>query len=324
MVQEAPHRATASTHPTDITKEVLFMYAITGASGNTGSIVAEKLLAQGEKVRVIGRDTGRLARFVQQGAEAFAADVTDAVGLAKAFEGAAGVYAMVPPNMAAADFRAYQERVTDALRAAIEKASVPTVVVLSSVGADKAEQTGPVVGLHNLEQKLNGIPGLNALYLRAGYFMENLLPQAGVIQNFGIVGGPVRPDLRLPMIATRDIGAIAAELLLKPDFSGKEARELLGQRDVAYTEAASVIGKAIGRPNLAYVQLPPQQLKPALVQMGMSTNMADLLLEMAEAMNSGHMVALEPRSARNTTATSIETFVAEQFVPRFQSKAAGA
>jgi uncharacterized protein YbjT (DUF2867 family) len=300
------------------------MYAITGATGNTGSVVAEKLLAQGEKVRVIGRDTSRLARFVSKGAEAFAADVTDPAALARAFEGITGVYAMVPPNMAAPDVRAYQERVSDALRTAIEDASVPTVVVLSSVGADKAEKTGPVVGLYNLEQKLNGIPGLNALYLRAGYFMENLLPQAGVIQNFGIVAGPVRPDLRLPMIATRDIGTVAAALLLKRDFSGKEAWELLGQRDVPYTEAASVIGKAIGRPNLAYVQLPPQQLKPALVQMGMSSNMADLLLEMAEAMNSGHMVALEARSPRNTTATSIETFVAEEFVPRFQGKAAGA
>ena len=300
------------------------MYAVTGASGNTGKVVAEKLRAQGEKVRVIGRDSSRLAPFVQQGAEAFVADVADPAGLTRAFEGATGVYAMVPPNLAAADVRAYQERVSDALRVAIEKAAIPNVVVLSSIGADKAEKTGPVVGLHNLEQKLNSIACLNALYLRAGYFMENLFPQAGVIQNFGVVGGPVRSDLRLPMIATRDIGAVAAELLLKPDFSGKQARELLGQRDVNYTEAASVVGKAIGRPNLAYVQLPPQQLKPGLMQMGMSSSMADLLLEMAEAMNSGHMVALEPRSPRNTTPTSIETFVAEEFVPRFQSKAAGA
>jgi uncharacterized protein YbjT (DUF2867 family) len=227
---------------------------------------------------------------------------------------------MVPPNLAAVDVRAYQERVSDALTAAIEKASVPKAVVLSSIGADKAEKTGPVVGLHNLERKLDGIAGLDAVYLRAGYFMENLLPQVGVIQNFGIVAGPVRPDLRLPMIATRDIGAVAAELLLKPDFTRKHARELLGQRDVSYQELASIIGKAIGRPGLSYAQLPPSQLKPALVQMGMSANMADLLLEMAEALNSGHMVALEPRSERNTTPTSIETFLAEEFAPRFHNK----
>jgi uncharacterized protein YbjT (DUF2867 family) len=294
------------------------MYAITGATGNTGSVVAEKLLARGEKVRVIGRDAGRLARFVSKGAEASVADVTDAAGLAKAFEGATGAYAMVPPNLAAADVRAHQERVSDALTAAIAKASVPKAVVLSSFGADKAEKTGPVLGLHNLERKLDGIAGLDAVYLRAGYFMENLLPQVGVIQTFGIVAGPVRPDLRLPMIATRDIGAVAAELLLKPDFTGKHARELLGQRDVSYQELAPIIAKAIGRPSLSYAQLPPGQLKPALVQMGMSANMADLLLEMAEALNSRHMVALEARSERNTTPTSIETFLAEEFAPRFQ------
>jgi uncharacterized protein YbjT (DUF2867 family) len=298
------------------------MIAITGATGNTGSVIAETLLARGEKVRVIGRDAGRLARFAGKGAETFAADVSDANALAKAFEGATGVYAMVPPNLSAADVRAYQERVTDALAAAIKKAAVPNVVALSSFGADKTEKTGPVLGLRNLEQKLNGIAGLNAIYLRAGYFMENLLPQAAVIRNFGFVGGPLRPDLRLPMIATRDVGATAAELLLQQDFNGKQARELLGQRDVAYDEIASVIGKAIGKPDLAYTQLPAQQLKPTFVQMGMSESMADLLLEMSEALNTGHMAPLEPRSGRNTTRTSIEAFVGSEFVPRFQAKAA--
>ena len=299
------------------------MYAITGASGNTGRVIAEKLLARGEKIRVIGRDAKRLARFVQKDAEAFLADVTDAAALTRAFDGARAVYLMVPPNITSADPRAYQEQVSDALVSATEKASVKHVVVLSSIGADKPEKTGPVVGLHNLEQKLNRIAGLSALYLRAGYFMENLLPQTAVIQNFGIVGGPLRADLPLPMIATRDIGAAAAEALVKLDFTGKQARELLGQRDVTYREVASVIGKAIGRPSLAYVQMPPQQIKPALVQMGMSPNVAGLILEMAEALNTGYMAALEPRSPRNTTPTSIETFVLEEFVPRFQGKAAG-
>ena len=300
------------------------MYAITGASGNTGSVVAEKLLARGEKVRVIGRDAVRLARFVSKGAEAFTADVTDAAGLARAFEGATAVYGMVPPNLVAADPRAYQERVSDVLSAAIEAAAIPKAVVLSSWGADKAEKTGPVVGLHNLEQKLDRIARLDAVYLRAGYFMENLLPQVGVIQSFGFLGGPVRDDLPLPMIATRDIGAVAAELLLTGDFSGKQPRELLGPRDVTYTEVASIIGKAIGRPGLSYRQLPAWQLKPALVQMGMSSSMADLLLEMTEALNAGYMAPLETRSERNTTPTAIETFVTKEFVPRFQSKAAGA
>jgi uncharacterized protein YbjT (DUF2867 family) len=300
------------------------MIAVLGATGNTGSVIADRLLARGEKVRVIGRDANRLTRFVQKGAEAAVADATDASGLVKAFDGARAVCALVPPSISVADVRGYQEAVSDAVAAAIEKASVSRAVVLSSIGADKSTGVGPVVGLHNLEQKLNGIPSLNAIYLRAGYFMENLLPQVDVIRNFGMVAGPVRADLRLPMIATRDVGDAAADLLLKLEFQGKQARELLGQRDLDYREAASTIGNAIGRPKLAYAQMPPSQIKPALTQMGMSSNMADLLLEMAEALNTGYMVALEPRSSRNTTPTSLEAFAAEEFVPRFQQKASGA
>ncbi len=300
------------------------MYAITGATGNTGGVIAEKLLARGAKVRVIGRDAGRLSSLVSKGAEPFVADLTDTTGLAKAFAGAAAVYAVLPPNLAAADVGTYQEQVSDALAAALRRASVRKAVVLSSIGADKPEKTGPVVGLHNLEEKLNGIANLDAVHLRAGYFMENLLPQIGVIQTFGVMGGPVRADLPLPLIATRDIAAVAADLLIKSDFTGKQARELLGQRDVSYAELAPIVGQAIGRPALAYMQLPPEQLKPALTQMGMSASMADLLLEMSQAMNSGYMVPLEPRSPQNSTPTSIETFVAKVFAPRFQAKAAGA
>ena len=191
------------------------------------------------------------------------------------------------------------------------------------MGADKPGKTGPVVGLHNLEQKLSSVAGLNALYIRAGYFMQNLLPQIAVIQNFGVVGGPLRGDLPVAMIAARDIGDWAAEELLDSASPASRRGSFFGQRDVTYREVASVIGKAIGKPNLNYMQLPPQQIKPALLQSGMSSSMADLLLEMSEALNSGYMAPLEPRSAQNTTPTPIETFVAEEFVPRFTGKAAG-
>jgi uncharacterized protein YbjT (DUF2867 family) len=231
---------------------------------------------------------------------------------------------MIPPNPAASDVRGDQERVSDALVTAVRNAGVEYAVLLSSVGADKPEKTGPVVGLHNFERKLNTVASLKALHLRASYFMENLLPQVGIIQNFGVSGGPLRGDLKLPMIATQDIGAAAAEALLKLEFNGKQTRELLGQRDVTYNEVATVIGDAVGKPGLKYVQFPPEQLKPALIQIGMSGNMADLILEMAEALNSGYMAALEPRSALNTTPTSIEAFVAQQIVPQFAGKAAGA
>jgi uncharacterized protein YbjT (DUF2867 family) len=300
------------------------MYVVTGATGNTGEVVADKLLAAGVKVRVIGRDAKKLERFTQKGAEAFVADVTNAESTEKAFSGATAIFAMVPPNNSAPDVLAHYRQVGDSIAAGIRKNEVKYAVVLSSVGADKPDRTGVVKGLHDLEEIIGGITGLNALFLRAGYFMENLLRQVGVIQSFGIMGGPVRSDLPLPLIATRDIGAVAAETLLKLNFTGKSTRELQGARDVTYMEIAKIVGAAIGKTDLAYMQLPASQLKPAFMQMGMSSNMADGLLELAEALNSGHLRMLEPRSPANTTPTTIETFVADTFVPAYRGKAAGA
>jgi uncharacterized protein YbjT (DUF2867 family) len=300
------------------------MFVITGATGHTGKVAAEKLLATGAKVRVIGRDAKRLERFLRAGAEAVVADMTDAAALEKALSGARAVYAVMPPNVSAADVRAYQEQVTDSLASAIRNNGIAYAVALSSTGADKTYGTGPVLGVHSLEKKLESIGGLNTLSLRCGYFMENLLPQIGIIQSLGFMTGPVRADVPLPMIATSDIGDVTAESLAKLDFVGMQTRELLGARHVTYTEAAKIIGTAIGRPDLSYRQVPASVLKPPMMQMGMSSNMVDLLLEMSEALNSGHMKSQEPRSGRNTTATTLETFVAEVFAPAYRGKAAGA
>jgi uncharacterized protein YbjT (DUF2867 family) len=136
----------------------------------------------------------------------------------------------------------------------------------------------------------------------------------------GMSVGPLRPDLKLPMIATRDIGEAAANALLTLDFRQKQARELQGQRDISMSEVAQIIGKSIGKADLRYVKAPDEQVRPALIQIGMSPNITDLLLEMSAALNSGHMRALEPRSARNTTLTSYEAFVTDEFLPLYEEK----
>jgi len=297
------------------------MYVVLGASGNTGHVVAKNLLSRGQKVRVVGRSAERLQDLAAEGAELFAGDLTDGPTLAKAFKGVESAYVMIRPNPTSNDFRAFQDRVSDAIAAAVENAGVKNVVSLSSIGADKPSGTGPVVGLYDLEQKLNRIEGANVLHLRAGYFMENTLPQVAVIRMLGSLAGPVRPDLKLPMIAARNIGAAAAEAL-SSGFQGKRAQELLGQRDIDYTEVAGIIGKVIGKPDLKYVQAPDEQLRGAMVQMGMSANFVGLILEMAAALNSGYMKALEPRSAANTAPTSFENFVEEEFVPAYKQQAA--
>jgi uncharacterized protein YbjT (DUF2867 family) len=298
------------------------MYVVLGASGNTGHVVAQNLLASQQKVRVVGRNASHLQPHAARGAEIFIGDVTDAAALTKAFHQADAAYVMIPPNVTTNDPLAYAERVSDAITAATKNSGIKHLVVLSSIGADKPKGTGPVLGLHQLEQKLNQIESANVLFLRAGYFMENSLPQAEAISKMGFAVGPVRPDLKLTMIATSDIGAAASEALFQPTFRGKQTRELLGQRDIAYNEAATIIGKAIGKPDLKYQQISDDQVRGAMVQMGMSAEFARLLVEMAGSLNSGYMKALEPRSTQNTTSTSFENFVAEKFVPAYHQKSA--
>ena len=300
------------------------MYVVLGATGNTGSVVAKALLDGSQKVRVVGRSKERLAGFVILGAEAFEANLMDSGALTKAFTGARAVYSLLPPHLGSTDYRAQQDKETNAIAGALEAAGVTHVVALSSFGADKPDKTGPVAGLHAMEERFRQIPKLNALYLRAGYFMENTLPQVGIIKSFGMMAGPVRADLALPMIATRDIGAAAADALVKLDFTGHQARELLGHKDLTYSQMAKITGAAIGIPNLTYIQLPPEQVIQAMTQMGFSENMATLMCEMSDALNSGYMRALEPRSRANTTPTLFEEFVHNVFVPAYKGQATSA
>jgi uncharacterized protein YbjT (DUF2867 family) len=293
------------------------MYVVTGATGNTGAVVANHLLNSGQQVRVVARSIERLRPFTARGAEAMACELTDAAALTEAFSGAKDVYAMIPPNPQAPDARGFQEQVSDALATALKAADVRYAVTLSSVGADKPAGTGPVVGLRNLEQKLNGIAGLNVMHLRPAYFMENTLVQARIIAHTGFAAGPLKPDRSLPMIATRDIGEAAYQELANLTFRGQQTRELLGPRDYTMNEVATIIGKAIGRSRLKYQQLDNEQLRPAMIQMGMSASLVDLLLEMSAAINTGYMAPLEPRTTHNSTPTTHETFIAESFVPTY-------
>src|ERR1700688_2852795 len=293
------------------------MYVILGASGNTGSIIANSLLSAGKKVRVVGRDAGRLKLFVRQGAEAFTATMSDAAALTKAFRGARAAYLMLPP----AKSREEQERDSDGIAKALKESGLRYAVHLSSYGAQVPEGTGPVSGLHSSKQKPNAIGGLNVLHLRAAYFMENNLAAIGMIHGMGIFGNALLPDLKIPMAATRDVGDYAAQRLLHLDFSGKQMRELLGERDLSMTEATAVIARGIGKPDLRYEQFPYEQVQQALTQLGVPPKGAAMYIEMYKSINAGVLVPLEPRSPENTTPTSFERFVQDVFAPAYHGKA---
>jgi len=298
------------------------MYVIIGATGNTGSVVANKLLSQGKQVRAVGRNPDHLRPLVAKGAEPFIGDVTSKTVATKAFAGAKFVYLMLPPNPKVNDYFEYEAQLQEAFAAAIETHDVRYAVTLSSFGAEKADNNGPIAGLHRLEERLNQIAGLNVLHLRAGYFMENTLGQADAIAQMGHTVGPPRGDLKIPMIAARDIGARAADALLNLDFVEKQTQELHGQRDISYAEVTSIIGAAIRRRDLKYSKISDEQFRGVLIRIGMSENLAVLMAEMASSLDSGYIRPLEGRTARNTTPTSFETFVAEEFLPLYHGKAA--
>ena len=293
------------------------MYVILGASGNTGSTVANFLLSKGKKVRVVGRDSGRLQRFVDKGAEAFTADMSDAAALTKAFSGARAAYLLLPPAKSRED----QERESDAIANAVKESDLPYAMYLSSYGAQVPEGTGPVAGLHSSEQKLNAISGLNVLHLRAAYFMENNLAAIGMIHRLGLFGNALLPDVKFPMVATRDVGNYAAQRLLDLDFSGKQTRELLGERDLSMTETTAVIARGIGKPDLRYEQFPYDQVQEVLTQLGVPPKGAAMYIEMYKAINAGVLVPVESRSRENTTPTSIEQFVQDVFAAAYHRKA---
>jgi uncharacterized protein YbjT (DUF2867 family) len=214
-----------------------------------------------------------------------------------------------------------QERESDAIARAVTESGLGHAVHLSSYGAHVPEGTGPVTELHSSEQKLNAISGLNVLHLRAAYFMENNLAAISTIQGMGIFGHALLPDLKLPMIATRDVGDYAAQRLLDLDFSGKQTRELLGERDLSMAEATTIIARGIGKPDLRYEQFPHNQMQQVLEQMCMPAKKAAVYIEMFRAINASVLTAQEPRSRLNTTPTSFEKFVQDVFAPAYNGKA---
>ena len=291
------------------------MVVVTGATGHVGGTLARRLRARGVPVRAIGRSADRLAELARQGAEPHVGSIDDAAFLTKAFSGAKAVFAMVPPDYGTPDHRAYQRRVGDAIATAVQGAGVPRVVSLSSVGAERDSGNGPIAGLHDLEQRLEAVPGLHALHLRPAYFMENHLHGIGLIKARGIYGTPIKADSPFAMIATRDIGAAAAEVLAAPSFTGRSFRELLGPRDYSMRETTRILGQAIGRPDLAYVEFPYEDARQALVQTGLSADVARLFVEMYDGFNSGRVRPVQGRRPETTTPTTLEQFAADTFAP---------
>jgi uncharacterized protein YbjT (DUF2867 family) len=284
------------------------MITILGATGNIGRPIAETLLARGEKVRVISRTPQHLEPLVNKGAEPLAGSADDPAFLARALSGAKAVFVMIPPDLKSDNYLAHCNRIGEAITQAIKNSGVKNIVNLSSVGADLPSGTGPIVGLHNQEQRLNSINGVNILHLRPTYFMENLFATIGLIKTAGFNGTSLKPDLPIPMIATQDIAEHAAGRLVRLDFQGTPVQELLGPRDVTMNEATHAIGAAIGKPDLKYVQFSYQDAEKGMIGSGLSPDLARTYNEMIRGFNEGKVISTLRRTPDNATKTTIEEF----------------
>jgi uncharacterized protein YbjT (DUF2867 family) len=287
------------------------LIAVMGATGNTGRKIAEALRQAGQNVRALGRSPARLAELKRAGAEVLTGDVADAAFLAHAFRGAAAVYTLLPTDQRSPDYAARQRQEGEAIVQAIRESGVSCVVALSSLGADLADGTGVLMGLHEQEERLKRLEGANVLLLRPVSFFENVYGQLEVIQQQGVMADSVAADLAAPMIAARDVADVAAQALIARDWQGVVVRELLGQRDLTHREVARILGERIGKPDLQYIQLSYDEMAESLVQAGMSASFARLYVEMTRAFNEGTVGPGTRRTPENTTPTRFEEFADE-------------
>jgi uncharacterized protein YbjT (DUF2867 family) len=282
------------------------MFVIAGATGHTGRVVAGTLLAQGKPVTVVARDEAKAQTWREKGAEIAAASLDDPKAMAKALAGAEGAYLLIPPNYQAKDFLQYGSRVGDALAEAVKTSGIRHVVLLSSIGAQHTKGTGPIRNLHHAEAVL-GPAARNLTILRAAYFQENWATGVDAARNQGVLHNFLTPDRKIPMIATADIGAIAAECLLSPANHGRRILELAGPEDYSPQDIANAFSGALGKP-INLQTHPIDAVVPTLTSMGFPDNLAKLFREMIEGINSGQ-VAFETKGAelRRGSLTALET-----------------
>jgi uncharacterized protein YbjT (DUF2867 family) len=295
--------------------EANIMYVLLGANGNITSKIAHILLSQGKKVRIVGRNANRLEALRQAGAETAVGDIADSAFLASAMQAAQAVYTMVPPNyQAMAPLEGYTQ-MGKAIAQAILAAEVRCVVNLSSIGAHLSTGTGPIVSLHAQEQRLDQIKGVKTLHLRPGYFFENHFNAIGLIAAHGVYSDMIDPQVPLPSLATQDIAMVAARELIEPSSNAeKQVLHLRGPQFYTQTEAAAILGRAIGKPDLQYVQADPEQAKAGMVQAGISPAMAELLIEMNQTFVKPEFVAEMIAGPTEITPTRLE-----QLAPNFKA-----
>jgi uncharacterized protein YbjT (DUF2867 family) len=222
------------------------MFAVLGITGNVGGEVARNLLAAGKTVRAVVRDESKGGEWKKRGCEIAVADIHDAESLKRAFAGTEGVFVLVPPVFDPKPDFSEAKSVAASLRSAIEAARPGKVVYLSTIGA-QAKQENLLTQHTLIEEELRGL-ATPITFLRPGWFMENAAWDVAPARDKGVIPSFLQPlDRKVPMVATADIGRVAAELL-QETWSSNRVVELEGLQRVSPNNIAATFAKLLGKP----------------------------------------------------------------------------
>ena len=273
-------------------------FVVAGVTGHVGRVVAGDLLAGGEKVTVIVRDAQKGAPWSARGAQVAIGSLDDSSFVAATVKGADGLFALIPPSYDAADFFGAQRQAADGIAAGVKAGGVPLVVLLSSVGADRADKNGPIKGLHYAESKLRET-GTKLVALRAGTFQENVAGAVAAAKNAGIFPNFLpTADIAAPQVATQDVGHAIADVLKSPP-ARSEIVDLVGP---AYSsrQIAEKLGKLLGKA-LPVVDIPAAGHVAALQQAGVPRDVAEAFAEMYAGFSAGLIAPKGDRAIQVTT-----------------------
>lgn len=283
------------------------MYAVSGATGHTGAVVAKTLLEKELPVRVIVRSREKAAELEKLGAEIAVADLYDAGALTEILKDATALYLMNPLAYQAEDQFAELEKLIAAFKTAIANSALEKIVVLSSVGGHLPSNTGNILTAYKLEQAFGDLK-IPVTFIRAGSFMENWNPVLEVVKTQGILPSFFQPlDKKIPQIAAADIGRLAAESMSEKT-TGTEIKELAGFW-ASPEDVAEIFGKVLDK-EVRAVPVPEDQWFGILSEHNSPKN-AESAVKMFKGFNSDHIqFETDKQIAGQTT---LEDFAREAF-----------
>lgn len=285
---------------------------VTTPTGNIGRQVVLDLLKTGESLRVIARHPHKLTDEVRNQVEVIQGSTDDTEVLIQALNGAESMFWCVPQSYTQENVLDYYLQFTKAAAIAILQTQPSRVVTVSSGGKGIAKNAGAISALHTMEDLLNET-GVAMRHLRCGNFMENFLWQIGAISHQGKFFYPFPGDYPIPMVATYDIGEIAAKWLIKRDWSGQDGVAVHGAEGLSLHQSAAIFSQVLGKP-VQFQQISPETYYESMLKHGASPAFAQSLIDLFSEVAHGIYQA-EPRTSETTTSTTLQQWATQVMIP---------